>query len=125
MIFGILEFFGRFLLPSLLYLWPLIIFPDKQKRSYDIGTGDDKIKIYHDFLLPEKRHPLCNPCMFAGMCLYFGLYFSYYWLCSPYTDLLEVVVGILWSFIIVGDMMLAIAGLGDWAFLPGSASCFL
>ena len=56
MIFGTLEFFGRFLLPSLLVLWPLIIFPDKQKRSYDIGTGDDKIKIYHDFLLLEKKH---------------------------------------------------------------------
>ena len=123
MLLDILEFFGRLFLPQSLFLWPLIIFPDKQKRSYDISIGDDKkIKIYHDSSLPEKRHPLFGPCFFAGMCLYLVLYFSYYWLCSPHTDLLEVIVAFLWSYIIVGDMMLAIVGLGDWAYF---ASCFL
>lgn len=123
MILAFLEGGLRVVFISLPLLLLLLVYPDLTKREKTSAIRGEDIPIY-DFMTPEKRHPNFNRWLCVYFCCYIFLHLSYFYKCYPTVGLGEFVINIFLSFIFVGDFILGLVGLGEWASMPRSTLCF-
>lgn len=124
MILGLLEYMLRFFLIYAPIVLLLLVYPDLTERHKTLVINGKKVLAGYNTTAPEKRHPNFFRWGWVYTCCYFGLYFSYFSKCQPDVSVLEFILSIIFSFFFVGDFMLGLVGLGEWAYFPQSNLCF-